>query len=353
MKSKDSNYSDYLAYGIVEKVTVTKNLTKICNRNTENYPTQFNRFPLRVLMFEEDPMSIPWSRFPNAFRNSILGQFYEYNPLTTGYNGLTVAGIVQALNFTPKYTFLNDSEEKYSSKKKGIIVGSGEVVYSKYDFVGVLHFMVGKKGFDYDYLTPILFDKYCIIAPKAKTLSLIEASLKSFSLESWILIMSIPWTLTLTLKATNFLKYYKEVGLKHPKLFRVLSTLYKILFGQATCIRTFSQTERWLLAVCMCFSIVFITVFNAILTSHVTTEQRYKEIDTLKELADAGLKIVTSSSYMINVVFGDVQNTTDPVMKRLRNNFELGKDSFLKTIMGWSCCIRQALDYEITNVSIF
>lgn len=348
LKSRHANISDFFSYGVMENILVGKNLSMICNRNSKNYPSQFKGFPLRVLIFEEDPMSISWSRFPKAFRNSILGQLYKYNPLTAGYNGLAVAGLIQALNFTTNFKFLNGSDEKYSNKKKGIIVGSGEVAYSKYDFVGVLHFMVSKTGMDYEYLNPVLFDKYCVVAPKAKRMSLVEASLRCFSLESWLFILSIPWTLALTMKSMNLVKFYKEPGLSHSRL----SSFYKVLFGQTTVIKTHAQRERWLLAVCMCFSIIFTTIFNAFMTSHITTERRYKEIDTLEQLADSGLKIVTSSSYMINVVFGEVNNTTDPVIKRLRNNFESGKNTLSKTIEGRSCCIRQSLDYEITNVSL-
>lgn len=353
LKLPHKNPSDFFSYGVMEHVLVGKNLSKISGRNPKNYPSRFNGFPFKVLMFEEDPMSISWTRFPTAFRESVLGSLYKYNPLTAGYNGLTVAGLIQALNFTADFKFLGESDEKYSYKKNGIIVGSGEVAYSKYDFVGVLHFMVGKAGMDYDYLHPVLFDKYCVVAPKAKIIPLAEASLMCFSFASWMLIMSIPWILALTMKSTNYLKCYKETGVANShQLFRVLSRFYEVLFAQTADIKTFAQTERWLLTSCMCFSIVFVTTFNAFLAAHVTTERRYKEIDTLEQLADSRLKIVTSSSYMINIVFGDVDNSADPIMRRLRHNFEFGKDSFLKTIQGQSCCIRQALDFEITNVSM-
>lgn len=352
LKSHHSNISYPHAYGVVQKVLLRSNMSLICDRNMDNYPTQFYGFPLRVMMFEEDPMSIPWNRFPNAFRKSNSGQLSKFNPLTCGYNGLTVAGLVQILNFTADYKFINESSEKYSNKKNGIIVGSGQVAYSKYDLVGVLHFMIGKNGMDYDYLHHVLFDKYCIVAPKAKAVPLIHAAIRCFTFESWALIISIPWSLTVTLKLTNFLKPFRDNGLMNSRAIRILNTFYKILFAQAASILTNANNERWLLASCMCFSIVFTTIFQANLTSYVTTERRYKDINTLKELADSGLKIVTSSQYMINVVFGDVQNSSDPVIKVLRKNFQLGGDSLKKTINGRSCCIRQELDYEITNVSI-
>lgn len=98
LKSWKTNMSDFSSWGVLQKSLVNENLTIQNLRN-------LNGFPLKVFMFESDPMSISWDRFPKSFRSSGLGNLQKYNPLTAGNNGLTTAGIVEYLNFTPKYIF--------------------------------------------------------------------------------------------------------------------------------------------------------------------------------------------------------------------------------------------------------
>lgn len=353
MKPGKTNISDFFSWGNLERAVVDVNLSLICNRHLDNFPKHFNGFPLRVFLFEEDPISIGWNNFPKSFQTSHLGRLRKLNPLTAGYNGLTTAGLVEYLNFTPKYISPDPPDDRYAFKtEQGIIMGSGKVVYSKFDFVGMLHFVTGRQGMDYDFLQPVYFDKYCIISPKARRIPLFLASKNCFKPDVWFFILTIPWSSTFVLKTLNYLKPYKEPSLRPSTAYRLVCLFFYVLISISANIKTKAQTERWILSGCMAFSIIFVTIFGANLTSHITRDVRFEEINTLRELADSNLKIITNSPFMIKIVFGDVENSTDPVIIKLKSNLVMGNDSIYNSVMRRGCVIRQMLDFRILNVSI-
>ncbi|KAL5292459.1 hypothetical protein ACFFRR_011338 [Megaselia abdita] len=344
MKSGATNVSDYFSWGTLNKAVVGQNLEKICDRDVENYPKDFNGFPLRVFMFEEEPLAMGLQHFPKSFKETNLGKL---NTLTVGYNGLITAGLMEYLNFTPQYIIPTSKAEKYAYKsKEGILMGSGRVAYSKYDFVGMLHFIIGKQGMDYEFLPPVLFDRYCIIAPKPKIIPFYLAPALCFTPLTWIIIFLVPFYSTAILRLFNFSKNSYSIKFNLDKFIMFC----RVQASVVTNIKTKSGFERWLLSGCMFFSVLFVNILNANLSTHITTEKRYNDIKSLKELADLDLKIVTSSQFMLSKVFG-TDNRND-VYRKLKNSLELGDSSIETAVKGKNCVIRMQLNFEITNNKI-
>lgn len=352
MKLGRNNISSYYSWGSLENAVVNKNLTSICGRHVGNYPKYFNGFPLRVFLFEEDPVSINWKSLPNSFSNSALGRLRKWNPLTAGYNGLAIAGLAEYLNFTPEYILPEPPENRYAFKNEdGIIMGSGRVVYSQYDFVGMIHFVTGHQGMDYEFLQPLHFDKYCVIVRKARRIPLYLASMRCFTATVFFFILTIPWLSTFFLKILNKFKPYKVRGLYSSKPYFIIVLFCFVLVSIPMDIRTKSTIERWIISGSLVFSIIFYTIFSGNLTSHITADVRFSEINSLKDLADSNLKIVTNSPFMMKILFGDITNVTDPVILKLTSNVIVGNDSLIITMEGDRCTIRQKLDFEMLNVS--
>ncbi|KAL5280708.1 hypothetical protein ACFFRR_004614, partial [Megaselia abdita] len=344
MKSGRINATDELSWGIPETVLVNKNLSKICNRNPENYPKTLNKFPLRVLMFLDEPKSISWNRFPTSFLNSALGKLREYNPITTGVIGLSTAGLVEYLNFTPIYKSPDTPKEKYSFRApNGSIMGAGKVAYSKYDLVGVMHFINTRLGMDYEFLKPIFFNKYCVIAPKAKKIPLYITIVRFFSPITWILFLVTPWYAIFILKVLDKMRFSN--GNNSSSLYHEVLMFYHILFATSTIIR--AHADRWILWSCMATGIVFTTIFNAKLYSYITTRPTFKDIDTLKVLSESKYNILTESPYMLKVLFDSGDNSKDHLYEKLQSKMRLDNESMQHIIQGKSCTVRQMLDFQI------
>lgn len=303
-------------------------------------------------MFQEDPVAVNWDRFPKSFQNSYLGKHRKQNPMTAGYNGLTMAGLVEYINFTPLYIVPKLEADKYAYKdNEGLIKGSGEVSYSKFDIVGMLHFITDNQGMDYEFLHPIFFDNYCVVAPIAKSMPLFIASMKCFTLGSWIFIFAIPYISAFILKILNKFSPLHN-GLKVSKFVQLTGLFTFVLISITANIKTKSSMQRWLLSGCMAFSIIFSTLFNANLTSGITTDKRYNEINDLRSLSESSFDIVINSPFMYNIAFGDESRAVDPIMKKLQSKLRLGVDSVYQTVERKACVFRMKSDYEIVNVSI-
>lgn len=132
LKPNKTNIGDYYSWGKLEKAVVDRNLSNICNRDVSNFPDHFNGFPLRIFMYEEDPVAIGWDKFPKSFTNSKIGELRKFNPLTAGYNGLITGGLIEYLNFTPIFIQPIVESDKYAYKtEEGIIKRSWRSILFK------------------------------------------------------------------------------------------------------------------------------------------------------------------------------------------------------------------------------
>uniref|UniRef100_T1H116 Ionotropic glutamate receptor C-terminal domain-containing protein n=1 Tax=Megaselia scalaris TaxID=36166 RepID=T1H116_MEGSC len=321
---------NFYSWGNLKRVIVDENITLICDRNLDNFPKHFNGFPQRVFMFQEDPVAVNWDRFPKSFQNSYLGKHRKQNPMTAGYNGLTMAGLVEYINFTPLYIVPKLEADKYAYKdNEGLIKGSGEVSYSKFDIVGMLHFITDNQGMDYEFLHPIFFDNYCVVAPIANSMPLFIASMKCFTLGSWIFIFAIPYISAFILKILNKFNPSHD-GLKVSNFVQLTGLLTFVLISITANIKTKSSMQRWLLS----------------------GYKRYNEINDLRSLSESSFDIVINSPFMYNIAFGDESRAVDPIMKKLQSKLRLGVDSVYQTVERKACVFRMKSDYEIVNMKI-
>lgn len=212
----------------------------------------------------------------------------------------------------------------------------------------MLHFITDNHEMNYEFLNPIYFDEYCVVAPAAKSIPLFVATSSCFTPTVWFFILTIPWTSTFVLKNLRKLSPLYEEGLRVTHFLRMVGLFYCVLISISYNVKTKSTIERWILSGCMGFSIIFVTIYNANLTSHITSDTKYKDLVSLKDLAQSNFKILINSPFMMNIVFYD---DNDPVMEKLHSKLKLGNDSIYKTVARKDCVLRLKMDFDIINVS--
>lgn len=81
------------------------------------------------------------------------------------------------------------------------------------------------------------------------------------------------------------------------------------------------NNERIFMATCLFSNIIFAGSFQGSLTTSFSTDTYFKDINTLKELDESGLKIATSSGSLKNI-FG-THNSGSAVVRRLAAKYQL------------------------------
>lgn len=169
-----------------------------------------NRFPIRCSLFERIPTVIVYKEIPTIFARSnyvkqllsdskgtlkYLFSIIKLIILLLGYGGLDgmiLGALSAALNFNAIVLPPTAGIDYGYKQANGTYVGSlGDVINRVSDISINGRFIQQYNADEIEFLHPVFFDKFCIIAPKALEIPQWLAIFLCFDLQVWIVIVGI------------------------------------------------------------------------------------------------------------------------------------------------------------------
>lgn len=150
----------------------------------------FRKYPLRFTLFDRYATMVSEKNLTKLHLPDYMRSLFKYSNGHSGIDGIVLSYLVEKLNLNP--VFHKHSEGNYGSfnKKTGRFDGTlGDIVYNLSDVA-----INGRYIKDYgegtdnvvEFLASVLFDRTCIITPKAQEIPKWKAPLLIFSIYSWI-----------------------------------------------------------------------------------------------------------------------------------------------------------------------
>ncbi|XP_076166268.1 uncharacterized protein LOC143146143 [Ptiloglossa arizonensis] len=322
---------------------------------TDFFDTQkqnFELYPLKISIFTSSTMLKKGTKYE--------GIDYKY-----------LEEVTRMLNVTP---VLITSKDKYGWEEKGVFFGAlGQLVYEFADVSFNQFFVKDYLTRQIEFTEAITSDKLCVLVPKAPSVPDYLVILKTFSFGTWLLVFSGHFVITTiytvmtskerrneTTRSSDRSRATFEVvprclrkehevagvcpleptpnfqnGARHSKQFKCISlscltTLSKYLMKVVLqLVQPFERSQPWfperLLLMCsLWLSLILNGVFTSQLASTFSKRLYYNDIDTLEELEESGLTILTNWRDIIDDALTD---STSPLIKRLHMRMEYANDT--------------------------
>lgn len=279
-------------WGQASFINIT-NVTSIPDLFTD-YFKNLNGYPIRVSLFIRYPTSVKVSTTKSLFFPSYLQKVGKKLNFT-GIDPIILYNTFMLLNFTP--VMQTDRWEYYGHRaQNGTYVGSlGNVINNRSDIS-----FNGRYLKDYeaenliDFLKPTSFDKICFLTPKATRTPRLKAHLfKSKALLALLVLItavSCVWRyLTLVLA-----RYDKSLNPILPVSF-VLLEFCMMLLSAISAKMPRNAIQRQFIAGILLGAWYFSGIFQAALSTSMSTITYGKDINTFKQLVESELPIVCSS----------------------------------------------------------
>jgi hypothetical protein len=289
-------------YSYIEAVDIVEN----CNLNMHGYP-------LRVVMFPSEVTAV-----------KICLNDAEGNSSCTfrGRDGLTLGELAKYMNFTAHVAPPSDNVLNSVEYANGTVTGPlRDITKREVDIAMNSRNMKISHVADVDYVTPVThFGMMCLLAPKAPKVPMLASLFRCFSIALWVNLL-----LTYILSAIlwhSFRKFTSSDQLqKHLHWRTTMSDVLNIFLPTLfTKIASFhNNSQRIFVASCLLFNIVITTVFQGHLFDILKNPLYCKDIDSLEELDQSGLPIITTFEYLYDVF--DVIGT--PTGRRLSKRLSI------------------------------
>lgn len=295
-------------------------------------------YPLRVAMFPTDVTAIKVCT--NGTESSSSCTF-------SGRDGFILDELTKHMNFTPCIVTPSDNVSNSLEFANGTVTGPlRDIANRKIDIAMNSRNMKVSHIADVDYVTPVIhFGMMCVLAPKAPKVPLWISLFRCFSIALWATLV-ITYMLSVILwhgfpKFTSSDHLQKHIHWSRA-LCDVLNILLPTLFTKIFSFRNDSQ--RIFVASCLVFSIVITTVFQGSLFVKLKNPVYYKDVDTLEELDQSGLPIITTFENLYDV-FDVIDTTTGKRLSKrlsicaltdeeLLEIIERGNSSLLMSLIG-------------------
>ncbi|XP_026669060.1 uncharacterized protein LOC108624594 isoform X2 [Ceratina calcarata] len=303
----------------------------------------FKSYPLKISIFKTTTMPVNNGKFGGL----------DFNYLEE---------VCKRMNVTPR---LIKSNDRYGWEENGAFFGSlGHLVY-EYADVSFNHFFIK----DYltrqiEFSTPINTDRLCVFVPKAAPVPDHLVIVKLFTGEAWLLLCAVQFVISMIYtmlrgkrnvvedreSSIDFagnrrgegVAFAMELGRTHgpdtrcvriprEKYFkRAFRSLGKYLIRVVLqSMQPFKSEYPWfperLLLMCSLFlSLILNGIVTSQLASTFSKRLHYKDIDTLEELEESGLPILTNTKDVLPDALAD---SSSPLVRRLHNKLRYGNDS--------------------------
>lgn len=240
-----------------------------------------------------------------------------------GYDGLILGNLARQMDFTVNAIFPSDAKT-YGFKENGTFTGTlRDIVEKRAEIAANSRFLVSYDTLDIRFMVPILCDQVCVIIPAAKTTPKWQAIVRCFDRSFWItsflitLITSLIYTMVKfyheqhemdRIRESFFYKDFKHLIIEGEITWKNVHTLvWSVMFGRITILPR-RTVERLIIGSCMIANVIIAGSLESSLYK-LYTENIPKNIDTLKELDESGLRI-TASSPTFRDVFGNDQESS-------------------------------------------
>uniref|UniRef100_A0A336LMD1 CSON011075 protein n=1 Tax=Culicoides sonorensis TaxID=179676 RepID=A0A336LMD1_CULSO len=288
-----------------------QNISSISDLFTYYY-FDLNGYPIRISIFERFPTCVTSHSIADLLlppHLSKVGKILKLN----GIDPIILFNSFSHLNFTPN---IETQYEYYGHRTpNGSYVGSlGKVINNETDISFNGRYV---KGYETDmlieFLKPTSFDKICFLTPKARKISRWNASLfKSRSLIALLLLIFVISCIWLSFKVIITRQKWDLTPVE-PIYFIIIEFCMMLLSAVSAKMPKFS-VERQFVAGILLGAWYFSGIFQAALSTSMSTVTYEKDIDTFKQLLASDLPIF-SSSRSLQDFLGENQTTSIEALK--------------------------------------
>lgn len=257
----------------------------------------------------------------------------------------------QYMNFTTNFVQTPTGSYGFVAPN-GTVSGSlSLLVQNKVDLISVSYLLKDPFTTDVEFSTPVLQDALCIVVKKRGNMEIWEIFVHYYVI--WIILLGVYFIIVFMWVSIKYFESYltkQKVMIRNPTF---LDALLLILVSSFT--RTPKLlSERLFLSVCMLSMITFFGAFQGSLVTILTSPVFYPDIQTLKELSESKIKILTQFEDFKEETF--YNNVNDPIAMKLRKMVYLADVdlvTFKKMIRGGENVgiIGRKITYDILNFS--
>lgn len=292
---------------------------------------KMNGAPIKVTLFERYPTMV--KQVPKYFASTEMAKAIKQSGYG-GFDGLVLGNLATEMDFTVDAVHPTDNKT-YGFKENGTFTGTlRDIVDKRAEIAANARFLISYDTLDIRFMVPILCDQLCVILP-ANRKQQWQAIIRCFDLPFWYtsflitLFTSLIYTMVKfyhekhemhQIRQTFFYKDFKNLVVEDDITLRNVHTLvWSVMFGRITMLPR-RTIERLIIGSCMIANVIIAGSLESSLYKSYT-ENKPKNIDTLKELDESDLRI-TASSPSFRDVFGNDQDTSS-IFKSLKGKLFL------------------------------
>jgi hypothetical protein len=324
------NISAYL-YSPFSQYTKTTTMIPLSSNSYKNSVCKYNRkslffnglrdlhgYTLRVSMFDQPPKSIMKIREDNK----------TYS--VEGEDGVLLSVLAKHMNFTPMVTIPKDNLDMGFRRSDGTVTGStGDMVYNRADISFNSRFLRYDNTTDVEFTYPHDKEGFCIIVPKAEKIPEYLGLLVPFSFDLWIA-CGVYIIVTTAFWYVSELKTTGTASLTH-----ALLNTFSVFLAVPLRHHMFQKYGRVVFFIWMYSSMVLTTIYRSSLITSLATPQFYKDINTLEEFDESGLKLVMFPGIKESALL----DSPTPLRVSLNKKTTV-------TIQNFSTCIQNLIHYK-------
>jgi hypothetical protein len=274
-----------------------------------------NGYPLRVSMFEHQPKSIL-----NVTED---GKVYGIG----GEDGIILLALTQHMNISPIVRTPKDIVDMSYRRPDGVVTGStGDIVYNRADVSFNSRFLRYDYMNDVDFTYPHDNEGFCIIVPKATQIPEYLCLFLPFNCVLWI-------ACGISVMLTTTFWYLTEKKVKGSSSYTsALINTCAVFLAVPLRSHIFQKHGRIFFFTWMYLSMVLTTLYQSFLITALVVPQFYKDINTLQEFDESGMKLV---------MFPGIKESAlhDPLRVRLSKKT-------IVTTQNFSTCLSNLMRYK-------
>jgi ABC-type amino acid transport substrate-binding protein len=275
------------------------------NRNlTIKSGINLKRFNLKVSMFPRSPTAIRIDA--NCYKKTATKDLENPSGFI-GLDGNILNELAKIMNFTVQMSNFSNHTFYGVPLQNGTVIGSlGAVVNSIVDLATNGRFIT-KQEYNYvEFTVPYANDKICIIAPKSEKIPHWVETFRGFGWDVWLLLFgSISFSLLVWYT-------FQNIEFDKSNVNKVWMDIFSIFLNVPVKVVGSTPGRNMFLVSCYVFMVIFTGIFQGNLVRSFSATSYYAEINTLEELDNSGLKILTS----LNIF----NNNESSLFERLQSN---------------------------------
>lgn len=240
-------------------------------------------YPLKVAMFERVPTAVRSSNISKSLSESGTYEGLLNRLPFAGTDGFMLAELCRRLNLTPLLVAPGDGVAYGAVFENGSGFGAlGAIAAGTAEISGNGIYVKDYRSDDLEFLAPYTSVSICFVAPKAAAIPQWKLVFSCFALRCWLSLIALAVLLSVlwSLFERSFGPFY----------------LIQILVSGSRRRLPSRDSRRLLVLACLYFNMIIGSVFQGNLVKSFTKAAYYKDLDTLEDIDESGLRISTCIS---------------------------------------------------------